>query len=124
MQINNQGFTLLEVLVALTILSVAFTAIFMSISTNSRNLLYLENKTAANWVALNAIAEIQLGLIDLSEKKVQLMNNEYLLDKNWTWDAHIQATQFANVSRIDVNVAQIVDSKVIIHVVGYLRNEI
>lgn len=117
------GFTLLEVLVALVILSIAFTAIFKAISSNAKSLLYLQNKTAASWIALNIIAEIQLKLIALSENSQQ-SHQDAMFNRLWYWNAIVQATPNPSISRIDVSVKQTTHSSEIIHLVGYLRNEI
>ena len=119
----SHGFTLMEVLVALTIISIAFTTIFMSISSNARNLFYLQNKTAANWVALNIITEVQLGLLTITEKNSHASNIEYMFDQPWYWDASVQATTNPYISRIDVNVKKSSTTSNIIHLVGYLRND-
>jgi len=113
----------MEVLVALVILSIAFTTIFRSISSNAKNILYLQNKTAANWVAMNVIAEAQLKIINLTESKSQTSHKEIMFDKNWYWNAVVQATPNPYMSRIDVGVRQTENSEAIIHLTGYLRNE-
>ena len=111
------GFTLIEVLVALVILSIAFTAFFGAISSNAKSLIYLQNKTAAQWVALNAIAEIQLGLVNsLSSHQDKMFNTI------WYWSAAIQATPNPAISRIEVRVRPTENSAAIVQLSGYLRN--
>ena len=48
MRSRNSGFTLLEVLVAMTILAVALAALIKGGSDHSRNTLYLQERTLAH----------------------------------------------------------------------------
>ena len=52
---NLRGFTLFEVLVALSIIAIAMTAVMKVQVQQSRNHLYLEQKIAAHWIALYQI---------------------------------------------------------------------
>jgi general secretion pathway protein I len=120
--ISHKGFTLMEVLVALVILSIAFTAIFKSISSNAKNILYLENKTAANWVALNVIAGVQLKLINLAAGS-QASHKEIMFNKFWYWNAMVKTTPDRNVLSIEVSVKATENSEPITHLTAFLRNE-
>lgn len=53
------GFTLLEVLVALAVVAIALGAIIKATGETARNTAYLRDKTFAEWVALNRLAELQ-----------------------------------------------------------------
>ena len=53
------GFTLLEVMVALTIVAIALSAMIAAAGKNSADVAYLRDKTFAHWVALNQISEMQ-----------------------------------------------------------------
>ncbi len=57
------GFTLLEVLVALTILAVALGALIKGSSEHIRNTHYLQERTLAHWVGQNLIARHEAGLL-------------------------------------------------------------
>jgi general secretion pathway protein I len=118
------GFSLMEVLVALVIISIAFTAIFMAISVNARSLLYLKNKTAANWIALNIITEAQIGILNISNDSNQDSNKEYMFNQDWYWNAKVESTSDLFTSRINVEVRQSESAPAILSVSGYLRNSI
>lgn len=60
--LNNKGFTLVEVLVALVVLAVALSALIFSSQQATRGATHLVNKTIAHWVAMNIASEIHLGL--------------------------------------------------------------
>ncbi len=59
----RRGFTLLEVLVALTILAVALGALVKAASEHTRNTHYLQERTLAHWVGQNLFARYEAGLI-------------------------------------------------------------
>ena len=112
----------MEVLVALVILSIAFTALFRSMSSNANSLIYLQNKTAATWVGLNIIAEAQLGLTNI--KGTQSSSHQVMMfNKNFYWEAVTQATPNPSIIRIIVSVKPSEYSRPIIHLTGYLRND-
>lgn len=62
MRSRNRGFTLLEVLVAMTILAVALAALIKGGSDHSRNTLYLQERTLAHWAGQNVLAEYEAGM--------------------------------------------------------------
>lgn len=55
------GFTLLEVMIALSIVSIALVAITGLMGNYVRNLQGLQERTFAHWVAMNRVVELQLG---------------------------------------------------------------
>ncbi len=57
---RHRGFTLLEVLVALAVLAIAMAALIKTGGENTRSAAYLRDKTLAQWVAMNVIAEQRL----------------------------------------------------------------
>lgn len=67
MHSRNNGFTLLEVLVAMTILAVALAALIKGGSDHSRNTLYLQERTLAHWAGQNVLAEYESGMRPVSE---------------------------------------------------------
>lgn len=66
---NNRGFTLLEVLVALTILGVALAALVKGGADHARNTAYLQERTLAHWAGQNLLAEYETGMRPLSDGK-------------------------------------------------------
>lgn len=80
------GFTLVEVMVALLIVSVAISALLFQMMSNIDNTAYLRDKTIAHWVALN-----QLELVYLENQKTnQLIDRERsgredMAGREWFW---------------------------------------
>lgn len=64
---RNKGFTLLEVLVAMTILAVALAALVKGGSDHSRNTLYLQERTLAHWAGQNLLTEYEAGMRPVAE---------------------------------------------------------
>ena len=57
---NKNGFTLIEVMLAMAVFSIAGIAILGTADTNARNLGHLESKIVASWVASNQLVEVTL----------------------------------------------------------------
>jgi len=103
--LNNQyiiGFTLIEVLIALMIVSIAVTAIMKTTMQAIHTTAYLEDKTMATWVAQRAINHIVLGLWVLPESPATLKKTETMLGKDWHIVLSRHATQGANQFTVEV----------------------
>jgi general secretion pathway protein I len=57
-----RGFTLLEVLVALVIVAFGMGAVMAALSSSADNIIALRDRTMAEWVAMNQIADARLAL--------------------------------------------------------------
>ena len=58
---TRRGFTLLEVLIALAIVALSAGALLGTITSSASNVAYLQDKTLAEWVALNRLTEIRIA---------------------------------------------------------------
>ncbi|MEK6749493.1 MAG: type II secretion system minor pseudopilin GspI [Pseudomonadota bacterium] len=79
---KTRGFTLIEVLVALAVLAIALGAIIRSVGQTVSNLAYIRDKTFANWVAMNRLAEIQVLGLSLSGSDT---GSEQMAGQEWYW---------------------------------------
>jgi general secretion pathway protein I len=57
---SSRGFTLLEILVAVAVLSLVAAAAIKTSGNAVNNVLYLKQQTMAHWVAMNKAAELEL----------------------------------------------------------------
>jgi general secretion pathway protein I len=99
---RNRGFTLLEVLVATTIIALALGAIIRSTATGTANLTYLRDKTLAHWVAANQMAALQ------GEPRFPAVGRssgeEELGGREWLWHREVKETPDKDVRRIEIRV--------------------
>lgn len=101
-----KGFTLIEVLIALVILSIALTAVMRAVGTGISDMDEVQAKTISNWIADNVFAEIQLGIITLANAGDQQEGNTTMSHYNWHWQATLQAIENGNIKRIGIIVSR------------------
>ncbi|MEL7448833.1 MAG: type II secretion system minor pseudopilin GspI [Pseudomonadota bacterium] len=100
---RGRGFTLLEVLVALTIVVLGMAAVWSGSSQATINASRLQKKTFANWIAMNRLAELRLERtwpqVGRSDGDVEFANAE------WRWFANVTQTQIEDMRRVEIAVA-------------------
>ena len=99
----SRGFTLIEVMVALTIVALSLTAVTASLSQMIDAAESMRNRTYASWIAQNRIAELRLAAttpdVGASNGEVQYANAD------WSWRAVVSETGVDDLYRIDVAVS-------------------
>jgi general secretion pathway protein I len=103
------GFTLVEILVALAVLAIAVAAVEAAVSGYVNNAAYLRNRTLAHWVAMNKVAEMQVSGDWPSPGKRH--GESLMAAQQWSWQVTVSTTDDADVRRVDVNVFSEKDSK-------------
>lgn len=96
------GFTLIEVLVALAIVTIGMAAVMSAITSSAQTIIYMRDKTFAQWVGENQIATVRLSG-QLAQQGNSDGDSDYAGTK-WHWRQEVQATEIPGVMRIDVNV--------------------
>lgn len=80
---KQSGFTLIEVMVALTIIAIALGTLISTSGSQANSAGYLKQKTLAHWVALNELTQLNIdkAFPNPGEKKgsTKMANNE------WYW---------------------------------------
>ncbi|MDE2305610.1 MAG: type II secretion system minor pseudopilin GspI [Gammaproteobacteria bacterium] len=96
------GFTLVEVLVALTIVALGLAALMTTIAGAARTSGYLREKTLAEWIAMNRITQVRLGLQTSGESqdKGQLR----YAGRDWHYDTRYFNTSINSMRRVVVRV--------------------
>jgi general secretion pathway protein I len=98
----SRGFTLIEVLAALVIVSLGMMAVIQAVSQTASNSSYLRDKTLAHWVALNRLTEVRL---EQSAPKVDETSDEVeMAGRTWRWTMTVTQTPVETMRRIDVSV--------------------
>lgn len=100
---TNRGFTLLEILVAVSIFAITAVTLLNAQRTQITTSQHLEEKTYAHWVALNYLAEMQLTgrFPDVGEMESQ----SEMAGRVWLINTKVQATPTPNVRLLVVSVA-------------------
>ncbi len=97
------GFTLVEVMVAVSIVAIGLTGILTTINGMANSSAYLRDKTLANWVAQNHIVALRLDSdwpeIGKSTDDIEMAGQE------WRVAAEVSATPVEKLRRIDVSVS-------------------
>lgn len=102
------GFTLLEVLVALAVAGVGLAGVIKVAGGNAYNAQYLQEKTLAQWVAMNRIAEIRVKreFPAIGEAKGKME----MADDTWYWRQETKGAPFPfpdikqKLRQVEVNV--------------------
>jgi general secretion pathway protein I len=96
------GFTLVEVLVALMIVAVGLTALMVAVNGTARTSGFLRDKTLAQWIALNRLAEVRLNVVKFGQN-----TDTGELDfgnRKWHYDTRYFDTSIASMKRVVVRV--------------------
>ncbi|MBD9355728.1 type II secretion system minor pseudopilin GspI [Methylomonas sp. EbA] len=78
-----EGFTLLEVLIALALLAILMAGLIKITADNTQNLWYLENKTLAATIAANHAVQLRLD----KDKPENQDGWETMAGRRWYWQA-------------------------------------
>ncbi len=115
------GFTLIEVLVAMTILAVGVSALVTSAAASAQRAEYLRTREVARWIASNTMAEWQavpgwpeLGTTNTETEMVQ---------RTWYVRTRTQRVADADLRRLDIEVRADRDAESYLYsVTGFLGN--
>jgi general secretion pathway protein I len=101
--VRNNGFTLVEVMVALAIVAFGLTALFSTTTQSVRASGYLREKTLAQWIALNRITEARLEGQPPADED---MSGELdYAGESWRWELKTLKTPVRGIVRLEARVA-------------------
>ncbi|MEO8064957.1 MAG: type II secretion system minor pseudopilin GspI [Pseudomonadota bacterium] len=95
-----RGFTLIEVLIALAIVAMSVGALLGTLTSAASNISYLRDKTLAEWVALNRLAEIRTAV--LMPDKGKRAGNTVMGGMRWQWEQEVVELPIKGMFRVDV----------------------
>lgn len=97
------GFTLLEVMVALVIISLALAGVAGSMGQMIDTANTMRDRTYASWIAQNKITEMRLSgaLPEVGESS----GEEDYANTTWAWSAEVSETGIENLMKVDVSVS-------------------
>jgi general secretion pathway protein I len=99
---RGAGFTLVEVLVALIIVTIGLAALMITVSSTARTSGILRQKTLAQWMALNRLTEVRLNLAKFGQNtdtgEIKFAN------QTWHYDTRYFDTSFPSMKRVVVRI--------------------
>nr|WP_281377954.1 type II secretion system minor pseudopilin GspI [Chiayiivirga flava] len=99
---RSPGFTLLEVLIALLVLSLSLVALIRLVTLHAQAGAQLRDSTLAQWVAANVIAETRLRSPYPATGR---SNGEVTMgEQRWHWELVVAGTDEPTIRRLDVRV--------------------
>jgi general secretion pathway protein I len=97
------GFTLVEVLAALVIVSLGMLGVIQAVSQTANNGAYLRDRTVAHWIAMNRVTEVRL---EAKQPTVGTDSDDIeMAGRKWRWSMEVTQTAVESIRRIDVEVA-------------------
>lgn len=99
-----RGFTLIEVMVALAVVSIGLIAVFNGIIQMAHSTSTLRERALADWIAMNEISTIRVA-----EEFPDVGNfngTTEFAGREWRWEARISETGVTDLRRIDMSVAR------------------
>lgn len=99
----NSGFTLLEVLIAISIIAIAFTSLFSSQSSSLSLAIQSRFQTKASLLAREVIAGYESGLVDFSQTSGDF-DSEF---PNFSWESDINEVLEGEIDIEDLGVNQL-----------------
>lgn len=98
-----QGFTLLEVLVALAIFALVAASVLSATARSLQTASRLEEKTLAMWIADNRLTELQLSQSPVADGREQ--GEVEFAGRRWQWQSEVQGTSEPDMRRVTLWIA-------------------
>jgi len=99
---RSPGFTLIEVLVALAIVVLGMAAVMGALTSSADTIVYMRDKTFAQWVALNQITTLRLS--GQPPPTGGSDGDAQFAGRTWHWHQEVVKTEIPGSERIDVSV--------------------
>ena len=104
-QNSSTGFTLIEVLLALSVLAIALTALIKSTAQTVVGTSRIKDKSISHWVAMQGVTMIQSGLLTVSPHQTSSQVTK-MFGQRWYWRATLQPTIIPHMQQISITVSK------------------
>ena len=102
---SNRGFTLIEVLLALAVISIALTALIKATANDVVYMQRIKDKSISHWIAMQGVAMVQLGLVEVKPQQ-ETTQVTAMLGQRWYWRAKLNATAIKSMQQITISLSQ------------------
>jgi general secretion pathway protein I len=97
-----RAFTLIEVVVALVVVSLGMLGVIQAVGQTASNSGYLRDKMLAHWVGMNRLTETRL---QKAAPKIDKTSDEVeMAGRRWKWTMDVTQTPVESIRRIDISV--------------------
>ena len=101
---SSQGFTLVEVVVALAVLGVALPALFYVLNSQAQQLSYLQKRMLSQWVAANELEKLRLRKRAGHALPESYVGVSQMGQQEWHWNMEKQSVTDNEMHRFIVSV--------------------
>jgi general secretion pathway protein I len=101
---KNNGFTLIEVLLALAVIAIALTALLKATAQSVTITQRIKEKSISHWVAMQGVTAIQLGVVPMGINQ-EITEVTKILGQEWYWRAKITSTPIKSTQQISITVS-------------------
>lgn len=120
---RGRGFTLIEVMVALTILALVAVTVYTQTAQALSQTLQVERRVLASWVAQNALADLRVAA-ETGERPESSNGTSYVVNGNREWRVQQTLTESDDPHLRDVLIEVMLDDDPGSHVLARLRSAV
>lgn len=98
----NNGFTLIEVMIALSVVAIGLMATLKAINQEISSATITQNKMTALWLLENKVTEIRLTSTSALPNLGINQANQVFLNQTWQWLTETKATAHPNIRKVEI----------------------